>query len=240
MRLFSTMSAPKLKSISQLPLPPSSHILSHQLNPDPFFSSPKVWFEKLRTNPTMQRRARLMPPSAHFCYVSPLPIPFPYRVVAPDPPQEGDERGAYVERWLANQEPLEPIGVHTEDSALGRWSNDTRDGRRELLGIAPAGLRDCLPGLDIGDAFEIIGTPSLSDCRTPADTAAKENSARQDLVDVLSGQTSLFSVPANGEDSNSSGYAPWSLRYSGHQFGVWAGQLGDGRAISIRRAVRRH
>ncbi|OBZ72114.1 hypothetical protein A0H81_07825 [Grifola frondosa] len=28
-------------------------------------------------------------------------------------------------------------------------------------------------------------------------------------------------------------WAPWSLRYSGHQFGVWAGQLGDGRAISI-------
>jgi uncharacterized protein YdiU (UPF0061 family) len=29
-------------------------------------------------------------------------------------------------------------------------------------------------------------------------------------------------------------FAPWSLRYSGHQFGAWAGQLGDGRAISIR------
>ena len=35
-----------------------------------------------------------------------------------------------------------------------------------------------------------------------------------------------------GEDAQTP-YAPWSLRYSGHQFGVWAGQLGDGRAISI-------
>lgn len=26
---------------------------------------------------------------------------------------------------------------------------------------------------------------------------------------------------------------PWSLRYGGHQFGQWAGQLGDGRAISL-------
>ncbi|KAF9506441.1 hypothetical protein BS47DRAFT_1305262, partial [Hydnum rufescens UP504] len=38
-------------------------------------------------------------------------------------------------------------------------------------------------------------------------------------------------------------YAPWSLRYSGHHFGTWAGQLGDGRAISncaprIRYATR--
>lgn len=28
-------------------------------------------------------------------------------------------------------------------------------------------------------------------------------------------------------------FAPWSLRYSGHQFGSWAGQLGDGRAITV-------
>jgi hypothetical protein len=37
----------------------------------------------------------------------------------------------------------------------------------------------------------------------------------------------------SGEDADVP-FAPWSLRYSGHQFGVWAGQLGDGRAISIR------
>ncbi|KAJ7608138.1 hypothetical protein DFH06DRAFT_946492, partial [Mycena polygramma] len=28
-------------------------------------------------------------------------------------------------------------------------------------------------------------------------------------------------------------FAPWAVRYSGHQFGTWAGQLGDGRATSI-------
>ncbi|KAF9506436.1 hypothetical protein BS47DRAFT_1305246, partial [Hydnum rufescens UP504] len=28
-------------------------------------------------------------------------------------------------------------------------------------------------------------------------------------------------------------YAPWSLRYAGYQFGTWAGQLDDGRAILI-------
>ena len=26
---------------------------------------------------------------------------------------------------------------------------------------------------------------------------------------------------------------PWALCYGGHQFGFWAGQLGDGRAISL-------
>lgn len=33
--------------------------------------------------------------------------------------------------------------------------------------------------------------------------------------------------------ADSSDYAPWSLCYAGHQFGVWAGQLGDGRAFTL-------
>ncbi|PWZ02670.1 UPF0061-domain-containing protein [Testicularia cyperi] len=35
---------------------------------------------------------------------------------------------------------------------------------------------------------------------------------------------------SSGEEG---GYAPWSLCYAGHQFGVWAGQLGDGRAFTL-------
>ncbi|SJX60393.1 uncharacterized protein SRS1_11707 [Sporisorium reilianum f. sp. reilianum] len=33
--------------------------------------------------------------------------------------------------------------------------------------------------------------------------------------------------------TDSTDYAPWSLCYAGHQFGVWAGQLGDGRAFTL-------
>ncbi len=29
------------------------------------------------------------------------------------------------------------------------------------------------------------------------------------------------------------GMQPWASNYGGHQFGAWAGQLGDGRAISL-------
>lgn len=42
---------------------------------------------------------------------------------------------------------------------------------------------------------------------------------KADFLDILSGNKSL------GES--------WALCYGGHQFGYWAGQLGDGRAISI-------
>ena len=33
------------------------------------------------------------------------------------------------------------------------------------------------------------------------------------------------------------GMEPWAANYGGHQFGVWAGQLGDGRAISLGELV---
>ncbi len=29
------------------------------------------------------------------------------------------------------------------------------------------------------------------------------------------------------------GTLPYAMRYGGHQFGNWAGQLGDGRAIAL-------
>src|SRR5690606_6031878 len=33
------------------------------------------------------------------------------------------------------------------------------------------------------------------------------------------------------------GMDPWAANYGGHQFGHWAGQLGDGRAISLGEAM---
>lgn len=33
------------------------------------------------------------------------------------------------------------------------------------------------------------------------------------------------------------GMQPWAVNYGGHQFGHWAGQLGDGRAISLGEAI---
>jgi serine/tyrosine/threonine adenylyltransferase len=44
-----------------------------------------------------------------------------------------------------------------------------------------------------------------------------------DLVDVLSGKAMIYTDQ----------FAPYALRYSGHQFGSWAGQLGDGRAVTV-------
>jgi uncharacterized protein YdiU (UPF0061 family) len=46
-----------------------------------------------------------------------------------------------------------------------------------------------------------------------------------DFVQVFAGNTLL------------PGMQPWAANYGGHQFGSWAGQLGDGRAISLGQAI---
>lgn len=44
-------------------------------------------------------------------------------------------------------------------------------------------------------------------------------------------------VSPDGKLLGDTGMDPWAWNYGGHQFGVWAGQLGDGRAISIGQLV---
>lgn len=220
--------------IASLPLPPSSHILTHNLTPDPAQPSVQEFFENLKTKPSAQRRSRQLHHSSHFSYVAPLPLPFPYQVTAPE--DEDADKTEVVESWLSKHEPLlEVPSADAEDaSGLKKYTakDGVRDQNRTLLAISAAGVRDCLPHLDIGDALDYVGPGSLSQSNTTGKAGdEKESTARQELVDVLSGHSVLMRIPEGTEEK---GFAPWSLRYSGHQFGSWAGQLGDGRAISLR------
>ena len=225
-----------------LPLPPVSHTLTRNLTPDPVTPDPATFHSSvLYTRPSVQRRTRLLDDAAHYSHVSPLPLEFPYRIEV-DENSEDSDRSKVIETWLSRKEALNELNVGP--STLKAYSSDQRIKDYHLIGIAPRGLKDCFPALDVGDAFDHIGVPSL----TPksgetstiplknGDTLAKDEASsditgpahtRQFLTDILGGHTVLF------DPSKETGYAPWSLRYSGHQFGSWAGQLGDGRAISI-------
>lgn len=221
------MSTSNKLSLSSLPLPVASQLLTQNLTPDPQTPSPTTFFsDVLQNKPSLQRRARLLSPRSHFSYVSPLPLPFPYEIAPPEPPEviEEKDKPAYVEKWLSARE-----AIHLKDQDQSRESHclmkhypHNREQPRELIGLAETGIKDCVPNLDVGDAFELLGNPALVSSESPP-PPSELNPARDDLVDILSGHAVLMSDQ----------FAPWSLRYSGHQFGVWAGQLGDGRAISI-------
>ena len=225
--------------ISALPLPPPSKILIHNLTPDQVTPSVSAFKYTLKNDPSIQRRGRLTAPQSHFSHVSPFPLPFPYEIEPPENPGEAFDHGEYVEQWLSEREALNPreAAEPTESDTsepLQKLYPASRHNDMELLGLSDTGLRDCLPHLDVGDAFEVLGKPSLlgrpdSQEKPEEDGKSKAAATRQELIDVLGGHAMLIS----GDDADVS-FAPWSLRYSGHQFGLWAGQLGDGRAISIR------
>lgn len=243
LRTVTTMAAKLTKvPISELPLPPSSHILTHNLTSDPNEPTPSAFIhDVLQNRPSIQRRARLLPGDAHFAYVSPMPLEFPYEI--PPLPSSGvDDKAAYIENWLKEHEATVPAlrrdGTGPGPNGLSKFVSQARDQKRSLIGLSETCLRDCFPHLDVGDAFDVLGRPALvpssSEEQAQAQVASPASRVRQELVDVLGGHAVLMSADV-AADGN--GYAPWSLRYSGHQFGSWAGQLGDGRAISIRRCL---
>ena len=233
-RTTSTVAMPK-RPISALPLPPDHLLLTKNLTPDAEIPNPPRFLEILKEKPSVQRRSRAISAQSHFSFTSPLPVQFPYRLQPPDPLPTDEERLNYIERKLAELEPLEerPLSPAVHDSPYRKFVSNNRDPERVLIGLSEAGLRDCVPGLDVGDAFSIIGKPSLLPSGDESGPAAATDSEgippRQELVDVLSGQSMLVPFDRDGNPMSGS----WSLRYSGHQFGNWAGQLGDGRAISI-------
>lgn len=220
--------------LSDLPLPPAEQILQRNLTPDPVTPKPDVFFnDVMKTKPSVQRRARLLDPSAHFSYVSPYPAAFPYHIEIAD---EEEDRSKAIENWLSAKEASNEVAKCAE-TGLGRHSADEREKDYHLISLCPRGIEDCLPNLDVGDAYEHIGVPSLVPPQTinnDAQGCSEKQAARHNLTAILSGHTVLL------KPSEEDGYAPWSLRYSGHQFGTWAGQLGDGRAISIRQFFSRN
>jgi len=110
----------------------------------------------------------------------------------------------------------------------------------ELLGVSASALAESLPHLNVGDAVEVC-----NDGAEPSGSTTPAGAAREMLVDLLSGRKLLAGPPesspgeakddvnASAGPSSSTQYGPWSTRYCGHQFGSWASQLGDGRAVSI-------
>lgn len=176
---------------------------------------------ELKDEPSAQRISTNFPTSSRgvWARVQPMWTEWPLRVTKAEALEMGVNVDAgeavEVEDVLGRWDPvdLEPAA----DSGLKLGSSKHRLKQEPiLLGVSEVARREILPHLDVGDA---------ADAEAP--TEAEASAARAALVDVLSGRKLLFGT-VDGKE-----YGPWSTRYCGHQFGEWAGQLGDGRAVSL-------
>ncbi|KAL8293526.1 hypothetical protein RQP46_000227 [Phenoliferia psychrophenolica] len=237
-------------SILQLPISRSAPI--YHLPSDPLFPSPASLLQlssyvppesvsapgpvALKEGdpvpPSMLRRSRMTRGGGVFCYVSPLPLEFPYNIQDTEVVQEkevGKEvmaKAVTIETKLAEYEldrqfPVLELGKEdarpTAFESARRRSDDFP--KPKLLSISTKCADEWLPQLDLGSA----------------DGSDADKSTREQLLGVLGGRTGLAREPnpEGPEYPEKLGFAPWALCYGGHQFGSWAGQLGDGRAISI-------
>lgn len=233
-------------SIYKLPISSSCPI--YHLTPDPLFPTPASLLElaeytppahldgpgppQLREGdpvpPSMLRRSRQIRGGGAFTFTSPLPLEFPYDFSDPEDEGNAGDKPAGAERQakpvsietqlagyeVSRQHPV--IGDADSSGKATAFSSRRRLAKSfpkaELLSLSTRCAKEWLPQLDTGD---VAGTA--------------EAATREKLIDVLSGKTVL----AREADGHDKGFAPWSLCYGGHQFGSWAGQLGDGRAISL-------
>jgi hypothetical protein len=170
--------------------------------------------------PVGQRRSTTFNPATRgvWARVYPLWSPWPLRVTKEELLEMGvdvDNGGQVSVDDVLRRWDVRPEG---EAEGLGVGSSEIRMKLEpKLLGMSSATLKDNLPHLDVGDA-EALCSPAGSSV-----DAGEENGARDSLIDIISGRKVV----------QSKDYGPWSTRYCGHQFGHWAGQLGDGRAISL-------
>jgi len=208
--------------------------------------------------PTILRRSRPVH-NSHFSYTTPLPLSFPYAVkphqvrprkvpgeavgdgsavkegapeaAAAQAQKDGPSRpqALNVEDYLASlepdlSEPVKPVIAGDARKATPAYTSEARRdavGTPVLAGLSAKSVADLFPTLDVGDAFEFL--------KSGSDAGGEETAKRNELEQFLAGHIVAVQEAKDGKR----GFAPWSLCYGGHQFGSWASQLGDGRAISI-------
>lgn len=103
----------------------------------------------------------------------------------------------------SHETPRDQIGPRQVREAIYTWVRPQDVSNPELLSVSPASLKDL--GID----------PS----------SVRDD---PDFLDTVAGNK----IQGWNEEKGEGGY-PWAQLYGGFQFGQWAGQLGDGRAISL-------
>ncbi|KAK4046474.1 hypothetical protein OIO90_006558 [Microbotryomycetes sp. JL221] len=212
-------------------LPVSPHAPIYHLPPDPLFPQPSSILalssyklppdfgkdgpvalkEGDAVPPSMLRRSRAVRQGGCFTYVTPLPLAFPYNTKELNDHEPGSENDT-VEDVLAKFEPsTDHVIAHDKRSQPALYEAKLRQTstwpKARLLALSQRCHQEWLPQLEVGEP---------------------DSAERQTLVDALGGKAIILKL---GEEAGP--FSPWALCYGGHQFGTWANQLGDGRAISI-------
>ena len=148
-----------------------------------------------------------------------------YRKADPQPVNQPSERGNEAVASPATRNVIEEC----HNAGMSRLEFDNR-WLREL----PADpLAELAPREVAGAMYSRVQPTRI---QAPRWLAASADAAALLGLDLAELQTPEWLQALSG-NALLSGMEPWASNYGGHQFGHWAGQLGDGRAISLGEAV---
>ncbi|GJN90035.1 hypothetical protein Rhopal_003032-T1 [Rhodotorula paludigena] len=237
----SSSSSHKMSSLLDLPISPSAPI--YHLRPDPLFPTPSSLLrlgsyeapddlgekgpvairEGDPVPPSMLRRSRQIREGGAFTYTSPLPLEFPYDIREPgDEERTNAARASTIETQLATFEvsPAHPVfppsssacssGTAPSDVAAAPSCAAPPTAFTSPRRLSPSFPRAQL--LSVSRALAAAWLPQLDLDSSPA--------VRDQFLDVVAGRT-VLAREADPDADEADG------------FGSFAGQLGDGRAISI-------
>ncbi|OAA64415.1 putative protein family UPF0061 [Niveomyces insectorum RCEF 264] len=125
------------------------------------------------------------------------------------------------------------LGPRLVRGALFTWVRPEHQDDPELLAVSPAALRDLgiKPSEAATDDFRETAAGNIlwgwdEGRRTGASAGAVNGTACE-------GEKTDDQIEDDKIEDNKNACYPWAQCYGGFQFGQWAGQLGDGRAISL-------
>lgn len=116
------------------------------------------------------------------------------------------------------------------DAARARYQLSDLLGGRMIGAILPSGLdsEHIEPGAERG-----VAEAQHRHVLRRRNGESNEEEDQESTTERWTRRSNLLEKRQKESPHEFSGYAPWSNAYSGHQFGEWAGQLGDGRAITL-------
>ena len=103
----------------------------------------------------------------------------------------------------------------------------------QLLRLLPADPLEAAGTRQVTQAYSLVHPTAVAEPTLLAYSAPL--AAQLGLSDAAMRSAELTEMLAGNRLAD--GMQPWALNYGGHQFGHWAGQLGDGRAISLAELI---
>lgn len=139
----------------------------------------------------------------------------------------------YSTPQISHSAPREDLGPRQVRGGFYTYCRPTKIPAPELLGVSPAAVKDLgISETESEEFLQVVSGNRILGWEEVVDGGEEDVGAGAEEPQPPSGTREELQAQAEQQQEGDKVY-PWAQCYGGFQFGQWAGQLGDGRAISL-------